>query len=117
MFSVLFNIWTDNTDHWSNIFSTSSIYLKKLSEGFMNVTLGYATLEKARDNVRVMLNAHDSTSFPMGENYAYLDMLPQQLFSQDVCAIGQRKCLLCNYIKPGTSGTMYCSMSIPSYRQ
>ena len=66
-FSILYNIWLDNENKWSEIFnSINKTYLALLAIGFTYVKEDKMSLEDARDLVRTSLNEDYPNNFPMG---------------------------------------------------
>ena len=79
LFTVLYDIWTDAPNLWSDRFANVSGYLSMLSEGFLLVKDKSVSIEVARDTVRLELNHLDSTEYPMGTVFTCLAALTHRM--------------------------------------
>ena len=69
LITVLYDTWTNNTDHWTKVFnSINQEHLKPLASGFKKYLMGVddMSLEDVRDILRKRLHAKHPTEFPMG---------------------------------------------------
>ena len=67
IFTILCNIWIQDTKKWTKLFCWLSKPLEKLAYNYREVLRGKKTLEGARNNVRRMLYESDSKNFPYGK--------------------------------------------------
>jgi hypothetical protein len=101
LFTVLYNIWTDAPQLWSDRFKTLTESLAMLSEGFDLVQNKTITMESVRDTVRSHLNLVDSTQYPTGAVYTCLATLTDNILTNRenrVSGTTYLRCPACGYV-------------------
>ena len=96
LFTVLYNIWIDAPQLWSERYQNLSELLKTLTEGFNLVQTKSITMEAARDAVRLQLNLFNGTQFPMGTTYTCLSSLTDIMMTNRENRISGKTGLRCD---------------------
>lgn len=111
VFTVLWNLWIEDADKWTDIFNYTSGCLWHLANQFAAVREGQQSLETARDKVRIFLHALDGNAFPYGREWSSLDMLADKTFASFASGNIIRLCSQCDHRvdtnRRTLAGTMY----------
>jgi hypothetical protein len=98
LFVILYDIWKENPDKWTDNFTNINEHMQALAGGFKQVYEKSISLENARDDIRETLHNFDSEKFPMGANSASVAELGIKLMeSTNKNAISQIYCTQCDY--------------------
>src|SRR6202042_70975 len=101
LITVLYDTWTNNTDHWTKVFnSINQEHLKPLASGFKKYLMGVdgMSLEDVRDVLRQRLHAKHPTEFPTGTAGASAAGLPAKIFdTKKILASASVECTRCDY--------------------
>jgi len=98
LFVILYDIWKENPDKWTNNFANINRNMQALAYGFREVHEENVSLENIRDAIRKDLHNLDSNKFPMGKNSASVaDLGFTLLKSTNENAISQVYCTKCDY--------------------
>jgi hypothetical protein len=97
MFTILCDIWIQNPNKWSRLFSWISMPLQMLAFNYKEVIKGKKTLESARNSVRNMLYNKDKNLFPKGTAGTSISDLAEKLMNgtQKLC-YAKIQCTICN---------------------
>ncbi|KAJ7086963.1 hypothetical protein C8R44DRAFT_650392, partial [Mycena epipterygia] len=74
-FTILANMWAEDSARWHNVFSNSTPLLRMLSEELLLAVSGDRSLEQCRDAVRSRLHAVGPDLFPYGPNPTSIDRI------------------------------------------
>jgi hypothetical protein len=97
-FTILYGIWIQNREHWTDRYSIISPNMTQLALGFQDVNNGLITFERLRDNIRHQLNQKDSTAFPYGFRGTSVVELAKAIFENSIeNASSYHKCSSCNW--------------------
>jgi hypothetical protein len=95
---ILFDIWKDNQQEWSNIFRNINQHCTTLSEGFLEISRENITFEQVRDHFRSILYMQNPVMFPRGTHGISVTTLAQEMFKVDYyIASSQHQCPRCDY--------------------
>ena len=101
LITVLYDTWTNNTDHWTKIFhSINQEHLKPLASGFKKYLMGVddISLEDVRDVLRKRLHDKHPTEFPTGAAGAIVSGLAAKIFyTRQTLASASVECTQCDY--------------------
>ena len=98
LFVILYNIWKENPDKWTDNFTNINRHMQALANGFKQVDNESISLETARDDIRETLHNLDSEKFSMGANSASVAELAIKLMeSTNRNGISQVYCTQCDY--------------------
>jgi hypothetical protein len=107
---VLYDTWTNNTDHWTKVFnSITQEHLKPLASGFKKYLMGVddMSLEDIRDILRKRLHAKHPTEFPMGTAGTSAAGLATGIFyTRKTLAFASAKCTQCDYEDNPVDGSL-----------
>lgn len=95
LLTLLFNLWLENPDVWSKIFSSMSRRLKTLTSDFKKVINSDFPLQDVRDRLRVTLNQNSSQKFPYGKVGTDIGELCSAVFKSNSDIISS--VLICNH--------------------
>jgi hypothetical protein len=108
LFTILFNIWSDDIEVWSLFFQNTNQYLCALSSGFHKYINNQITLEEVRDNVRDLLYRKDVYLFPRGAvSINVADLAAAVSALSKPIAEAELECIDCDNITP-TSSELTC---------
>lgn len=97
IFTVLCNIWIQDTKKWTKWFCWLSNPLEKLAYNYRETLHGKKTLEAARNNVRKMLHQTNSNMFPYGQIGTNVAELARQwMIRPESPCYAKLKCIICN---------------------
>ena len=96
-FTIMYNIWSDNTCRFSDELSRCSSWMNVLCEQFSKMVRG-ATFESARDNVRMLLHRANSQAFPMGKQGLLITSLIHKFVGQTAFGRIVNTCTLCGSV-------------------
>src|SRR6204780_1543095 len=101
LITVLYDTWTNNTNHWTKVFnSITQEHLKPLASGFKKYLMGVddMSLEDIRDILRKRLHAKHPTEFPTGTAGASAAGLAAKIFdTRKILASASVECTQCDY--------------------
>jgi hypothetical protein len=100
VFTVLFNIWSENRINWSALMAAFSPVLQQLCSGFELFHADALTFEQARDITRRYMHNARPDYFPYGQAGTSIDRIAQMLVPQITYAKGNKVCHNCGYIDP-----------------
>ena len=110
LITVLYDTWTNNTDHWTKVFnSITQEHLKPLASGFKKYLMGVddMSLEDIRDILRKRLHAKHPTEFPMGTAGTSAAGLATGIFyTRKILAFASVKCTQCDYEDNPVDGSL-----------
>jgi len=99
LFVILYDIWKQNPDEWTNNFKNINRYMQVLAYRFQEINEGNVSLENIRDDIRHELHNFDPNKFPIGSNSTSVaDLCITLLQSINENAISQVYCTKCNYL-------------------
>ncbi|KAJ7697463.1 hypothetical protein B0H17DRAFT_866647, partial [Mycena rosella] len=110
-FTILTNIWAENHVEWSGRFMGLSPIMGMYSSALQTVLEGRATLETARDDIRVRLPIANPVHFPIGPHPTSIDRLVAALSPSKTYAKGRQSCVSCGYNDPIDHGLLETTMS------
>src|SRR6267154_3540018 len=101
LFTVLYEIWSNDTKIWTRRFKEINQYhLKSLSVCFKKYMNGQATFETARDT-RHELHSQSPEQFPYGTRGTSVTALTSAIFTpHNLVAISSPECTNCEYSEP-----------------
>jgi hypothetical protein len=99
VFTILYHIWNENPNYWSDVLSKYSEYSSTLCQNFYNVLNKKVSFEVVRNIVRNQLYEHNNTHFPIGDNYTYISMVLEALMGNRECAKVVWQCNVCGYVR------------------
>jgi hypothetical protein len=98
LFVILYDIWKENPDRWTNNFKNINRHMQALAYKFQEIYEENVSLENIRDDIRKDLHNLDPNKFPMGRNSASVAELGIALLqSTNENAISQVYCTECDY--------------------
>ncbi|KAJ7731047.1 hypothetical protein B0H16DRAFT_1243779, partial [Mycena metata] len=78
-FTILGNIWTENTAKWTANFAYMSSYLGNFAVGLQSTTEGRVSFERVRDAIRQGMHAAQPEHFPYGHSTTSIDRIAQTI--------------------------------------
>ena len=102
LFTVLYEIWSNDTKVWTRRFKEiNQRHLKSLSVCFQKYMNGQATFETARDAIRHELHSQSPAQFPYGTRGTSVAALTSAILApHDFVAISSPECTNCEYSEP-----------------
>ena len=102
LFTVLYDIWSDDTKLWTRRFKEiNQHHLESLSVRFKRYTDGQTSFEAARDNIRHKVHSQSPTEFPYGTRGTSVAALTSTILApDDFVAISIPACTSCDYSEP-----------------
>ena len=110
LFTILYNLWLENSIKWTEIFTGINHYTETLANGFTQVQEETLSLEEARNIVRDLLHQDHSIMFPKGKNSASVGELATILLKDErFNGRSEIYCENCDYIKSDYADNVgYC---------
>lgn len=115
LFTVLYNVWSENPVHWSSKLALHSSVMKVLSKGFSLVANHKMSFEKIRDKVRKALHNENSAHFPMGRNMTGISRIADRIMGRHEYGTITLYCPHCNYKERDPDITLCDITSISCY--
>lgn len=112
MFTILANIWFEDTDLWRMRLGSSSDMLRKLSSFLAKVRTGEMSFESCRDKMRRKMHDLHPNDFPYGPNGTSMDLVSITLAPNVTYAIRKDVCNRCGFIDPEDHGVLTPHTSI-----
>ncbi|KAJ7270164.1 hypothetical protein B0H12DRAFT_1008958 [Mycena haematopus] len=105
-FTILINIWLDDTNKWSIYFTQTGEILGELATTLQSVVEKRITAETARNLVRASMHITKPEYFPYGHNTTSIDRIAQIILPSKFYAMGKQKCNKCGYADPYSYGML-----------
>jgi hypothetical protein len=95
---IIYRLWQDKPEQWSNIFEKTNAHLKFLSHGFHGIFNKMLCFEDVRDSLRNILHQKNSTDYPIGPVGISVANLALEIFKpNDTVSSSQQFCSNCTY--------------------
>jgi hypothetical protein len=95
---ILFDIWKDNPDVWSDVLRDMNTHGALLSQAFDNMFKGLTTFEEVRDEWRNVLHITDPLKYPTGTHGISVASLAEELLHKtESIASSQHQCSRCDF--------------------
>ena len=102
LFTVLYDIWSNDTNVWTRRFKEiNQHYLKSLSVCFQQYINGQITFETARDTIRHEIHSQSPAQFPYGTRGTSVTALASEILApHDFVTISSPECTNCEHSEP-----------------
>ncbi|KAJ7749131.1 hypothetical protein B0H16DRAFT_1319457 [Mycena metata] len=97
-FTILSNLWSDNSVRWSDCFAHLGDELGRSGRGLAHYADGALSIERVRDISRRRLHNQRPDYFPYGPNGSSIDRLAMALLPSKYFATGVHACTSCGHM-------------------
>ncbi|KIM40837.1 hypothetical protein M413DRAFT_72469 [Hebeloma cylindrosporum] len=98
LFTILYNIWSDDVSSASRDISSCSNFMDILCDKFREMERGSLTFENARDHVRSILHNHNAKVFPMGHAGLVVSSLIKRIMGSTTYGSVVSVCDICRHV-------------------